>query len=150
MKRFSLLLIASALLFGCATPQENRSAGHVVIPANVKLGQTTWVPGEGDIRDLEAQVGFLFLNPDLRLTGLPELPPPYPLGDYLVRYTVAGPADQPYILGEAVHRNRPEAATHLDPTSPGFDPKQAKGPMYFTLLYDVKTSTIREIHFNMR
>lgn len=150
MKRLTLLLATAALLAGCATPIENRSSRHIVIAANVNLGQTTWTPSEADIRNVESQVGFLFANPDMRLTGLTEFPPPYPLGDYVVRYTVAGPADQPYLLGEAVHKTRPEADAQLDPASPGFDPQKSVGPMFFTLLYDVKSGSLREVHFNSR
>ncbi|WP_404421110.1 hypothetical protein [Nibricoccus sp. IMCC34717] len=150
MKRYRLLLVLplAALLFGgCATPLETRSAGHVVIPGNTQLGQTTWTPSDSDIRDIETEIAFLFNNPDERITGLGETPPPYPLSDYMIRYTVAGPVDQPYVLGEAVHRTRPEAATQLNPNAPGFDPKKARGPMYFTFLYNVKTNRIRELHF---
>jgi hypothetical protein len=139
--------LAALLFWGCATPRETQSAGHIVIPANTQLGQTSWTPAVSDIRDIEAQIAFLFNNPDERITGLSEAPPPYPLSDYVIRYTVAGPVDQPYVLGEAVHSSRPEATTQLNPNAPGFDPKKARGPMYFTFLYNVKNSRIRELHF---
>ncbi len=149
MKRLLLSLMAALLLGGCASQLDMASGGRVVIPGNTSLGQTTWLPTDSDLTRLEGQLGILFNNPDRRLTGIPEALAPYPLRDYVIRYTVAGPKDNPLILGEAVHVSRPEAKTQLAPNAPGFDPKAVTGPFYFTLLFDVKNDSLREVHFNM-
>jgi Prokaryotic membrane lipoprotein lipid attachment site len=149
MKRSLLVLTLVAVLAGCASPLDLRTAARVVIPANTTLGQTSWTPSEYDLERLENQLGVLFNNPDRRLTGISEALAPYPLRDYVIRYTVAGPTDNIFILGEAVHTSRPEAKTQLDPNAPGIDPKAVSGAFYFTVLYDVKSSTLREVHFNM-
>lgn len=148
MKRIALFA-SLVLLAGCATSLDQRSANHIVIPASQGSGQTAWTPSEADLSKLEYNLGILFNNPDTRITGLPDLLPPYPLSDYVIRYTVAGPKDSIFLVGEAVHKSRPEARTQLDATQPGFDPKAVKGTFFFTVLYDVKLEMIREVHFNL-
>lgn len=147
MKRLTLLLLV-ATLAGCASgPAGHKSSAHVVIPGNTQLGQTDWIPNEQELADLEAQLGTLLLNPDARVQGIGDMAPPYPLKDYLIRFTVTGPKDSAFILGEAVHKSRPEAATHLDPKHPAYDLKKVHGAYYFTFVFDVKFGTVREILF---
>jgi len=136
------LAFASA---GCTSVFTAKSNRHSIVPAGSRGADAYWTPTEDDIRRLEEKLGRMFYSADARIDGLPDNVPPYPLSEYCIRYTGAGPADSRYILGEAMHKSLPDTAKFLDtPAMPLPDKADAR---YFTIMYNMQTDRVEAVRF---
>jgi hypothetical protein len=149
MKPSLIALFAIALLAGCASAPSNRSAAYVVLPPSAQSSrEITWQPAETDIADLERKLSALFSNPDARIAGLPDGIPPFPISEYVVRYSGTGPEDSRYILGLAVHRNTVEREKFLSPTASKPTVQTNDGGQHFSVMYDAEKDYIVAVGFN--
>ncbi|MDF9827685.1 hypothetical protein M2103_001034 [Ereboglobus sp. PH5-5] len=143
---FLLSALALALASGCASGT-SKSAAYNIIPAGAHGRETSWTPTEGDIATLEKKLTRQFSMPDkMVISGIAEGLPPYSLSEYNIRYTGTGPVESRYILGEAVHKSLPEAATLL--TDSRYVMPEKGGPRYFTVMYKPAEERIVAVRFN--
>jgi hypothetical protein len=148
MKLFPLLL-ALALLAGCATPQSTQSASRLVIPA-ADVGQNPgWSPTAEEIASLEEKIATLLASPDQRVFGLGQNLPPHPFSEYIVRYTAAGPLDNKFIMGLAAIASTVPSEKFLSPATPDTEAVElSTAPANFQFIYNLKQRRIVEIRFN--
>jgi len=139
-------MLALALFHtGCASTFTAKSARYAITPVGARGADAYWTPTTDDIRRLEEKLGRMFYAADARITGLPDNIPPYPLSEYYIRYTGAGPADNRYILGEAMHKTLPNAAAFL--ATPAMTMPDKGDARYFTIMYDMQTARIVAVRF---
>ena len=142
---FALALASVSAFTGCTSMFTAKSERHSIVASGANGADAYWTPTEDDISRLEGKLGRMFYSVDPRISGLPDNVPPYPLSDYCIRYTGAGPADSHYILGEAMHKSLPDAAKFLD--TPSMPLPGKGGPRYFTVMYDMQTGRITAVRF---
>jgi len=141
-----MLALALALFHtGCASTFAAKSARNSIVPAGARGSEAYWIPTDDDIRRVEEKLGRMFHTADDRIKGLPDNIAPYPLSEYYIRYTGAGPAGNRYILGEAMHKTLPDAAKFLATPAMRFPDKG--DARYFTVMYDMQTSRIVAVRF---
>jgi len=141
-----IFALAIALMHtSCASTFTPKSDRHAIIAAGARDSGAYWTPAEDDIRRLEEKLGRMFHSVDTRITGLPDAVAPYPLSEYDIRYTGAGPADNRYILGEAMHKTLPDAAKFL--ATPDMLLPDKGDARYFTVMYDMQTARIVAVRF---
>ena len=141
----ALLGILALALAGCTSMFTAKSERHVIVPAGTPGADAYWTPTEDDIRRLEEKLAGMFFAADARISGLPDNIPPYPLNEYLIRYTGAGPAGNRYILGEAKHKSLPDAAKFLD--TPSITMPGTGDARHFTVMYDMQSARIVAVRF---
>ena len=142
-----ILTLAVAFAFTSCTSSvfTAKSYRHAIVTAGTRGADAYWTPTEDDIHRLETKLGRMFYSSDARITGLADNVPPYPLSEYFIRYTGAGPAESHYILGEAMHKSLSDAAKFLDtPTMPLPDKGDAR---YFSVMYDMQTGRVTAVRF---
>jgi len=129
---------------GCSTSTP-QSARHTITPIGAAGADAYWTPTPGDIRRLEEKLNRIFHSSDDRVKGLPDNVPPYPLSEYYIRYTGAGPAGNRYILGEAMHKTLPDAPKFIG--TPAMSLPDKGDARYFTVMYNMQTDRIQAVRF---
>ena len=144
------LLLALALLAGCATPPSTQHAGIVVIPAPTVGRNAGWTPSQDEVSALKQSLAHLLANPDQRVFGLGQNLPPYPFSEYLIRCTAAGPLDNRYVMGVAALPSTVSREEFLSPGTPDARAVEiaAASPANFQFIYNLKQKRLVEIRFN--
>lgn len=138
-------MLAVALAAGCASGT-SKSAAHTILTEGEHGRETSWTPTEDDIAALEKKLAHMFTTPDARISGLVNGIPPYSVSEYNIRYTGTGPVESRYILGEAIHKSLPEAATILSDSR--YAMPANGGPRYFSVMYNATAQRIVAVRFN--
>ena len=141
----TLTLALTLALAGCTSAFTAKSATHAIVPPGSRGTETSWAPSDDDIRRIEEKLGHMFYSADARITGLPDNIPPYPLSEYYIRYTGTGPADNRYILGEAMHKTLPDAPKFIG--TPAMSLPDKGDARYFTVMYNMQTDRIQAVRF---